>query len=103
MRKLQWISIVLLVAGAAGLGWKLRADWRSFHAANDPSALKTRTLPPPQVPSEAPAPDYSVVAQQNPFHPERTNAMPPPPVEPVKAMGPPPLVYGSMLLRSEEE
>jgi hypothetical protein len=102
MRKLQWISIVLLIAGAAGLGWKLRGDWRSFHAANDPAAFKARPLPPAPVPTGTPAPDYMVVAQQNPFHPERNNAMPPPPVEAMKTVGPPPLIYGSMLLDKEK-
>jgi hypothetical protein len=102
MRKLQWISIVLLLAGAAGLGWKLRSDARRFSAANDPAAQKARPMVPAQPPSQTQAPDYMVVAQQNPFHPERNNALPPPPAEPVKASGPPPLVYGSMLLDKEK-
>ena len=102
MRKLQWISIVLLIAGAAGLGWKLRTDWLTFRSANDPAALKPRPLPVAQAPAASAAPDYTVVAQQNPFHPERNDAMPPPPAAPVKTVGPPPLVYGSMLLGKEK-
>jgi hypothetical protein len=103
MRKFRWISIVLLVLGGAGLGYKLRADWRSFRAVNDPAVIKVRPLPPSQVPAPAAAPDYGVVAQQNPFHPERNDAMPPPPPPPpAKTAGPPPLVYGSMLLGKEK-
>lgn len=102
MRKLRWTSIVLLIVGAAGLGYKLRADWRSFHAANDPAAIKVRPLPPAPVTTDVPAPDYTVVAHQNPFHPERNDAMPPPPPVAVKTTGPPPLVYGSMLLGPEK-
>ncbi len=102
MRKLRWISILLLVAGAAGLGYRLRADWRSFHAANDPAALKVRPVPPEAITSSTSAPDYLVVAQQNPFHPERNDAMPPPPPGAAKTVGPPPLVYGSMLLGKEK-
>jgi hypothetical protein len=102
MRKLRWISILLLVLGAAGLAYKLRADWREFHAVNDPATVKPRPLPPAQAASTAPAPDYTVVAQQNPFHPERNDAMPPPPAVVAKSVGPPPLVYGSMLLGKEK-
>ena len=102
MRKLQWISIVLLIAGAAGLGWKLRNDWHTFHAANDPASLKTRPLAAAPVPTAMAAPDYTIVAQQNPFHPERNDALPPPPPVVQKAQGPPPLVYGSMLMGKEK-
>ena len=102
MHKLRWISVVLLVVGAGALGYKLRADWRTFGTANDPAALKTRPLPPPQAPAATAAPDYTVVAQQNPFHPERNDAMPPPPPVQAKTVGPPPLVYGSMLLGKEK-
>lgn len=103
MRKFRWISIVLLVLGGAGLGYKLRADWRSFRAANDPAGIKVRPVPPSPAPAPAAAPDYGVVAQQNPFHPERNDAMPPPPPPPpAKTAGPPPLVYGSMLLGKEK-
>ena len=98
MRKLRWISVVLLVLGAGALGYKLRADWKTFRAANDPGTLRPRPMPPAQAPAMTPAPDYTVVAQQNPFHPERNDAMPPPPAVAAKTVGPPPLVYGSMLL-----
>jgi len=102
MRKLRWISIVLLVIGAVALGYKLRADWKTFHAANDPGALKPRPMPAAQAPAMTPVPDYTVVAQQNPFHPERNDAMPPPPAVAAKTVGPPPLVYGSMLLGKQK-
>lgn len=103
MRRLHWIAIVLLIVGAGGLGYKLRADWRSFRAANDPVGLKVTALPAAPASSGAQTRDYTVVAQQNPFHPERNDALPPPPpVEQVKTVGPPPLVYGSMLLGKEK-
>lgn len=103
MRKLRWITVLLLVAGAGGLGYKLRADWRSFRASNDPSGIKLRPLPPVPAPEVPAAKDYTVVAQQNPFHPERNDALPPPPPATVKpALGPPPLVYGSMILGAEK-
>lgn len=102
MRKLRWISMVLLMVGAGGLGYKLRGDWRSFRAANDAAAAKVRPLQPEQAAAPAPAPDYTVVARQNPFHPERNDAMPPPPQVAAKTVGPPPLVYGSMLLGTEK-
>src|ERR1051326_5253253 len=101
MRNLRWISIVLLVLGAAGLGYKLRADWSSFRQANDPAVIKSRPVPPAQAPVATMAPDYGVVAQQNPFHPDRNDALPPPPPVAAKVTGPPPLVYGSMLLGKE--
>jgi hypothetical protein len=67
---------------------------------NDPRALKLRpfALTPPVPP--AGAPDYSVVARQNPFHPERNDAMPAP-AESAQPLGPPPLVYGSLILGQE--
>jgi type II secretory pathway component PulC len=102
MRKLRWISILLLVLGAAGLGYKLRAEWRAFRAANDPAVIKPGPLASAPPAAAMPPADYSVVAQQNPFHPERNDAMPPPPAVVAKVVGPPPLVYGSMLLGKEK-
>lgn len=102
MRKLRWLMIALLLVGAAGLGSRLRSDWRAFRAKNDPAALKLRPLPPVSAPEAAPARDYTVVAQQNPFHPERNDALPPPPAPQARPpLGPPPLVYGSMILGQE--
>src|SRR4051812_12117300 len=102
MKKLRWITITLLVCGAVALGWKLQADWRVYRAKNDPAALKLRPMSPPAaLPGELPAHDYAVVAQQNPFHPERNDAVPPPPQAAAVASGPPPLFYGSMILGKE--
>ena len=102
MRKLRWISMVLLLAGASGLVYKLRADWHSFGVANDPARVSVRPLPSASGSTAVPAPDYTVVAQQNPFHPDRNDQMPPPPPVEQKPQGPPPLVYGSMLLGKEK-
>ena len=101
MRRLRWLMIVLLLAGAGGLGHRLRAEWRQFRASNDPSAIKLRPTAPLTEPAAAPTPDYAVVAQQNPFHPERNDALPPPPPVAPAPTGPPPLVYGSMMLGKE--
>ena len=101
MRRLRWLMIVLMMAGAAGLGYKLRADWRAFRNGNDPSVIRLRPMPATAEPASAPAPDYAVVAQQNPFHPERTDALPPPPPAVAQPTGPPPLFYGSMMLGKE--
>ena len=46
MRRLHWLMIVLLLAGAGGLGYKLRADWRSFRASNNPDVIRLRPMPP---------------------------------------------------------
>ena len=102
MRRIRWMMVVLLAAGSCGLGWKLRSDWLGFRAKNDPQALKLRApAPPPAVAAALPASDYSVVAQQNPFHPERNDAVPPPPPAAAAPSGPPPLIYGSMILGRE--
>ena len=98
MRRVRWLMIVLLAAGAVGLGYKLRADWRSYSARNNPQSLKPRPAAALVVPLAAPARDYTVVSQQNPFHPERNDAVP----QEAKASGPPPLVYGSMILGKEK-
>jgi hypothetical protein len=100
MRKQRWLIIIVLLAGAAGLGYKLRTDWRTFHANNDPRMIKLRPVSPVATPDALSPHDYVVVAQQNPFHPERNDVVPPPPV--VQApTGPPPLIYGSMILGTE--
>ena len=98
MRKYRWLILVLLLAGAVGLGLRLRRDWTSYRAQNDPGKLKLRPLAPVSLPAPAPLRDYSVVAQQNPFHPERNDAVPQAQTQP---SGPPPLVFGSMILDKE--
>lgn len=103
MRKMRWLTIVPLLAGAAGLGLKLRGDWRAFGASNDPAAIKLRSMSTAPVPDLPAAHDYTVVAQQNPFHPDRNDTLPPPPPQPGQAaVGPPPLVYGSMILGQDK-
>jgi hypothetical protein len=101
IRKLRWVMILLLVTGAAGLGYKLRNDWRTFRDNNNPKDVKLHPGVPAAV-TDVPQPrDYTVVAQQNPFHPERNDAMPPPPPVVAAPSGPPPLIYGSMILGTE--
>ncbi|HZQ93130.1 MAG TPA: hypothetical protein VFA60_15165 [Terriglobales bacterium] len=99
MRKTRWLVLVLLAATAGGLGYRVRADWRGYDAQNNPAAIRPRPQLPTVMPPAEPARDYAVVAQQNPFHPERNDATPPPPA---RVSGPPPLVYGSMMLGKEK-
>ncbi len=100
MKRLRIITIVVLAVAAIALGMRLRSDWLAYRAANDPRNLKLRPMPPAPVADITPAKDYSVVATQNPFHPERNNSVPAP-AEAQRISGPPPLVYGSMLLGKE--
>jgi hypothetical protein len=97
MRVRIWILNLLLLAMAAGLVWKLRTDWRTYAAANGPQALVLRPLGSVVAPPLSPQGEYSAIAQQNAFHPDRNDSMPPPPAVQVTT-APPPLVYGSLIL-----
>ncbi len=101
MKRLRVVTILFLLAAAVALGLRLREEWRAYRAANDPQALKLRPAVPLPVPGAAPAKDYSMIAQQNPFHPERNDVVPPSVLEAKQALGPPPLVFGSMILGRE--
>jgi len=97
MRKQDLILNLLLVLSLIGLGWKFRNDWRNYAAQNGPQRLDIRPLSGVSLPPAAPVPDYTAVARQNPFHPDRNDI-----IEQAaalaKALGPPPLIYGSFIL-----
>lgn len=97
MRKQDLILNLLLILSLCGLGWKLHRNWRSYAAQNGPQALKLHALSGVSVPPLAAVRDYSSIARQNPFHPERNDiiALPAAQTQPV---GPPPLIYGSIIL-----
>ena len=98
MNKRMWIINLLCVASLVGLGWKLVKDWRQYAAHNGPQALETHELAGVAVPPPLSSPDYTAVARQNPFHADRNDVI----TEPAqaKAIGPPPLVYGSLIFGS---
>lgn len=101
IRKLHWFMVLSLLLGALGLGYKLRNDWRTFRDNNNPKVVKVHPGPPATVAEISQPRDYTVVAQQNPFSPERNDATPPPPPVAAAPTGPPPLIYGSMILGTE--
>jgi len=96
MRKARWMVNLLLFAGATGLGWKLAADWRAYAARNDPQAIKVRPLTLAPGPRPLVSRDYSSIALQNPFYPDRNDVVALP--NQARPLGPPPLFYGSVIL-----
>jgi hypothetical protein len=98
MNKRLWMINLLCVASLAGLGWKLVKDWRQYAALNGPQSLETHALNAVPVPPPLSSPDYTAVPRQNPFHADRNDVI----TESVqaKAIGPPPLVYGSLIFGS---
>jgi hypothetical protein len=98
MNKRMWLINLLCVASLIGLGWKLVKDWRQYAALNGPKAIEAHALSGVLVPPPLSSPDYTSVAGQNPFHADRNDVI----TEPVqaKAIGPPPLVYGSLIFGS---
>ena len=99
MNKRIWIVNLVCVSTLFGLGWKLRRDWRQYTVQNGPQVMEIHPLSGVQVPSPLPAPDYTPIARQNPFHAERNDVI----TEPaqIKVSGPPPLVYGSIIMGSD--
>jgi hypothetical protein len=97
MRARIWILNLLLLAGAIALVWKFRKDWRGYVVENGPQALVLRPLGGVSAPGNGAQGEYSVIALQNAFHPERNDSMPAPPAVPVTT-APPPLVYGSLIM-----
>ena len=98
MNKRHWIISLFCVGSIVGLGWKLDREWRQYAARNGPEAQEVHALSGVPIPVALPAPDYSAIAGQNPFHAERNDLI----AEPVQAKvtGPPPLVYGSIIFGS---
>jgi hypothetical protein len=98
MNKRHWIISLFCVGSLVGLGWKLDREWRQYAARNGPEAQEVHALSGVPIPVALPAPDYSAIAGQNPFHAERNDLI----AEPVQAKvtGPPPLVYGSIIFGS---
>jgi hypothetical protein len=98
MNKRMWMINLLSVASLLGLGWKLGKDWRLYAAHNGPEALETHPLSDVTVPPPLSSPDYTAIARQNPFNADRNDVI----AEPAQAkvIGPPPLVYGSLIFGS---
>lgn len=99
MRKRFWVVNVLLAATLAMVAWKLHADWRAYARQNSPGSLVLRPLAARPVPAPTLVSDYSVIAAQNPFHPDRNDQVAQ--NAPQQPAGPPPLVYGSIILGSD--
>ena len=98
MNKQAWTINLLCVLSLIVVGWKLTKDWREYAAGNGPRNLVIQTLSGVAVPAQLAAPDYTAIARQNPFHPERNDVIEEP--AQAKMVGPPPLVYGSIILGS---
>ena len=98
MNKRMWMINLLCVVSLVGLGWKFGKDWRAYAAHNGPQALETHPFSDVPVPPPLASPDYTVIARQNPFHADRNDVI----TEPAQAkvVGPPPLVYGSLIFGS---
>jgi len=97
MRKQDLILNLLLALSLGLLGWKLHHDLRSYAAHNGPQALEAHSLSGVSLPPLSAAPDYTAVARQNPFHAERNDVIEQP-VAQAKPTGPPPLIYGSIIM-----
>jgi hypothetical protein len=97
MRKQDLILNLLLTSSLGLLGWKLHNDWRNYAAHNGPQALDVHSLSGVSLPPLSAAPDYTAVSRQNPFHAERNDAIEQP-VAVAKPTGPPPLIYGSIIM-----
>jgi hypothetical protein len=96
MARTRWVVNLLLLAGAIGLCWKLRSDWRTQMKQNGPQAVRAKPLALAAEPA-VPAPrDYSNIGQQNPFSADRNDVIAAP--QQAVALGPPPLYYGSIIL-----
>jgi len=97
MRKQDLIVNLLLILSLVGLGWKLRKDWRNYAAENGPQRLEVHPINGVSLPPSAVVPDYTVVARQNPFHADRNDVSEQAAAQ-TRPTGPPPLIYGSLIL-----
>src|SRR5271163_1826609 len=96
MNKKYWMINLVCVASLIGLGWKSHRDWRLYAVANGPQALEAQAFEGVPVPPTLPVADFTAIARQNPFHGERNDVIAE--ASQVKVMGPPPLVYGSLII-----
>jgi hypothetical protein len=96
MKKRFWFINFLCACSLVGLGWKLRKDWRQSAVHNGPESLEIRPVSGVPAPARLAPADYSVIGPQNPFHAERNDVIAEPTL--AKVTGPPPLVYGSVIL-----
>jgi len=97
MRKQDLILNLLLTLSLGLLGWKLHNDWRNYAAQNGPQALEVHSLSGVSLPPLSAAPDYTAVARLNPFHVERNDLIEQPAAQ-ARPTGPPPLIYGSIIM-----
>jgi type II secretory pathway component PulC len=97
MRKQDLILNLILTLSLGSVAWKLHSDWRNYAAHNGPQALEAHSLSGVSLPPLSVAPDYTAVARQNPFHAERNDVIEQSEAQ-AKPTGPPPLVYGSIIM-----
>jgi len=97
MRKQDLLLNLFLTLSLGLLGWKLHNDWRMYAAQNGPQALDVHSVSGVSLPPLSAAPDYTAVARQNPFQAERNDVIEEPAAQ-AKPTGPPPLIYGSIIM-----
>ena len=97
MRKQDLILNLGLFFTLGLLGWKLHKDWRNYAIQNGTQALEVHSLNGVSLPPPLTTPDYTAVARQNPFHPERNDVIVQPSAQ-TQPIGPPPLIYGSIIM-----
>ncbi len=98
MRKSWWVINLLLLAAAAGITWKLRADWHAELLRDGPQSIRPSLLPLPSLPPSVPPRPYDNIAQQNPFSADRNDVIATPQQAAAVPLGPPPLYYGSVII-----
>jgi hypothetical protein len=98
MRKSWWVINLILLASAAGMAWKLRADWRQDLRQNGSQAIRPSVLPLPALPPAVSPRPYDNIAQQNPFSADRNDVIVTPQQAAAVPLGPPPLYYGSVII-----
>lgn len=97
MRKQDLLLNLLLVLSLGGLSWKLLHDWRNYATENSPQKLEIHPMSGVSLPPSAAAPDYTVIARLNPFSADRNDVIEQPAAQ-ATPLGPPPLIYGSIVL-----
>lgn len=97
LRKQDLLLNLFLMLSLGSLGWKLHNDWRTYAAQNGPQGLDVHSMSGVSLPPLSAAPDYTAAARQNPFHPERNDVIEQPAAQ-ARPTGPPPLIYGSIIM-----